>query len=178
MNTKLILSTETLNLPYFPKLTGLKTTRVITKHFTNCALYLPQNKLALLTWLIYQSKSDNTVEYNTHLLRKFSAAIKEAGKLYGGSELNTSVQYIRKDFKWLIEQGYLFPNYEHNVYTINPMLTYRAEYLRAVEYEEIADVYNSIKGSAELNDNDFRDIKLIGMRMSELINTRIKKKRL
>ena len=155
MNTNLISNSKVMSLPYFSELSAQKSNRVITKHFTNLALYLPPNQFALLNWLIYQSKADNTVVYSTQLLIRYSAAVKECEKQYYLSAgLQKNIKAIRPIFQKLIESGYLLPNYKKNVFTINPMLTYRAEYMRPKDYEEIVTGWQVIKGAYK----DVRDI--------------------
>jgi hypothetical protein len=176
MNTNLISSTKNIRLPYLPKLTGLKTNRVITKHYTNCALYLSPDRFSLLTWLIYQSRNDNSVKYSTHLLNKYSAAIKEANKEYNGlGWLKTSIQFIRQDFKWLIENGYLFNNYEKDVFTINPLLSYRTEYIRAAEYDMLVEWYNANWNDSKIVDQT-DSLKALSKKLRDIINKRIKDK--
>jgi hypothetical protein len=177
MNTKLIEGCKVSELPYLPKLTGLKTNRVVTKHYTNCALYMSADKFSLLTWLIYQSRNDNSVRYNTHLLNKYSAAIKAAANEYGSEvKLKTSIQFIRYDFKWLIEHGYLFPNYESDIFTINPMLTYRTEYIRAAEYDMLVEWYNFVWNKTNLNIEPTYSLKELSKKLRDIINKRIKDK--
>jgi len=184
-NTKSIESTQVKSLPYFPELTGGKTTRVVTKHFTNCAMYLPSSEFALLSWLIYQSKSDNTIVYSTRLLISFKETVLAANVVYNPSiKLSGNVKSIREDFKHLIENGYLLPNYDKKVFTINPMLSYHPEYLSAANYKSICAEYKELwdkpKNWTEAVNSDFKVIdafaKLFTKRYSETINSVIKKK--
>ena len=59
MNTKLITGTKPKKELNLPKLTADKRNRVVTKHFTNLAMYLERNELSLLNWLVYQSDVNN-----------------------------------------------------------------------------------------------------------------------
>lgn len=172
MNNKNIELVECKALPYLPVLTGLKTTRVVTKHFTNLSLYMRTNMYALLSWLIYQSKNDNTVRYSTHLLVKYRESVLAAGERYGDEvKLHVSVQYIRENFARLVEQGYLLPNYEKFVFTINPMLMYRDEYVRASEYKVMQEKYQLVQFGTG------GDVREIGKELSTLVNGRIKDKK-
>ncbi len=144
MNTKLIQQTKLKHLPHFPELNGKDRTRVVTKHFVNLSLWCSADELRMITWLIYQSKVDNTIKYNTLLLQRYSAAIQAANKEYKGFKLNHNIKYLRVTFKRLIELGLLLINKEANIYTINPMLTYRAEYMKPLDYQYICFLYQTL----------------------------------
>lgn len=121
---------------------------------------------------MYQSRNDNTVRYSTHLLKKYRASVMEANKQYDQDlGLVISVQGIRESFKGLIEMGYLLPNYSADVFTINPMLVYRTEYIRKDEYRELVQLYQAIQFGTG---GDYRDI---GKILSGIINRRIKEKK-
>lgn len=122
MNTKTIQNTKVISLPHFPVLSSHKQSKVISKHFTNLCLYLPKPELSLLTWLIYESAANNSFTYSTHLLRKFSAHIKAVNIEYRQTNLPTSIQIIRKDFKKLVEGGYIIPAGRYHY--LNPMLVF------------------------------------------------------
>lgn len=182
MNTKLISSATVLSLPCFPELSAQKSNRVVTKHFTNAALYLLPNQIALLNWLIYQSKVDNTVVYSTQLLIRFCATVKEVSKTYNNDKLcfSTDIKYCRQLFKTLIQDGYLLPNYKKNVFTINPMLTYRAEYMRPKDYKSICDHYTILMILPEGKTSSLKhsDICIFCRRYSEIVEGYMKKKKL
>lgn len=148
MNTKLIQQTEVQALPYFPILEAHKSNRVITKHFTNLPLYLNPNHFALLTWLIYQSKADNSVKYSTKLLLKYTATLLQCEQEYKDGNtvgrLFTSLPFLRVSFQYLIKQGYLLPSHLKGYFVINPLLSYREEYIRPSEYAEICRSYQRI----------------------------------
>lgn len=136
---------QTISLPYFPELSSGKSNRVITKHFTNAAMCLPQNEFAMLIWLVYQSKSDNTIVYSTQLLATYSAAIKAAEEMYKESQgLAIGIKAIRGFFRQLVQKGYLLPNYNKKVFTINPMLSYRVDYVKQVQYKEVVCAFMEI----------------------------------
>lgn len=134
---------QTISLPYFPELSSGKSNRVITKHFTNAAMYLSQNEFAMLSWLVYQSKADNTIVYSTQLLARYSAAIKAAEEMYKESQgLAIGIKAIRGFFRQLVQKGYLLSNYNKKVFTINPMLSYRVDYVKSADYKEICTDYD------------------------------------
>ena len=145
MNTKLIQQTEVQTLPYFPILEAHKSNRVITKHFTNLPLYLNPNHFALLTWLIYQSKADNSVKYSTKLLLKYTATLLQCEQEYKDGNmvgrLFTSLPFLRVSFQYLIKQGYLLPSHLKGYFVINPLLSYREEYIKPAEYRGICEQY-------------------------------------
>lgn len=116
MNTKSIQNTAVKKLPHLPILSSHKQSKTISKHFTNLSILLPKKQFALISWLIYQSGQDNSFKYNTHLLRKFSATIRELN-----GDIPTAIQLIRADFKKLIENGWLLPR-GNCIFTINSML--------------------------------------------------------
>lgn len=124
MNTKLIQNTKTLRHPNFPTLVADKRNRVITKHFTNLAMYMDINQLSLLNWLVYQSDVNNAFTYNSKLLIMYRQAVIEANKEYNGKkEIKISLTFIRSCLKNLIENGYILPTKE-NEFTINKSLTF------------------------------------------------------
>lgn len=137
-----------ISLPTFPELNGKDRTRVITKHFVNLSLWCSADELRMITWLIYQSKVDNTIVYNTLLLERYSAAIKAANSQYIASKMRLNVKYLRIVFKGLIEKGLLLPNRAKKTYTINPMLSYRAEYMKPSDYKYITSLYSTLIGGA------------------------------
>jgi len=143
MNTKLIQQTKPIHLPKFPELNGKDRTKVITKHFVNLSLWCSADELRMITWLIYQSKVDNTVMYNTLLLTRYSAAIQAANKEYKGVKVNHNIKHLRIVFKRLIEQG-LMLHCIGKTYMINPMLAYRTEYMKPIDYRYICGVYYTL----------------------------------
>lgn len=160
MNTKLIQQTEVQALPYFPILEAHKSNRVITKHFTNLPLYLNPNHFALLTWLIYQSKADNSVKYSTKLLLKYTATLLQCEQEYKDGNtvgrLFTSLPFLRVSFQYLIKQGYLLPSHLKGHFVINPLLSYREEYIKPTEYRDICKEYNDIQAAYQVNREPYR----------------------
>ena len=171
MNSKNVELVKNESYPFLPVLTGLKTTRVVTKHFTNLSLYMNPNMYALLTWLIYQSRNDNTIEYNVHLLEKYRRSVIAARDQYGPNGLKIGLLSIRESFKWLIENGYLFLTYDRFVYMINPLLTYRSEYIRSPEYKDVCERYQHVQFGTGI------DVRDLTKEYRDLINKRIKEKK-
>jgi len=164
-----VIHIRIMKLPHFPAISGAKRSRVITKHFTNCSMFVPRNEFAMLTWLIYQSEVDNSFTYNTHLLRKFSASVKYANEEYGGKKVNTSLYSIRSCFKALTKNGLLLPTSDEKVFIVSPMLSYRPEYVRPKEYGEFVGEYHGLSVSGVV---DFT------ARYMNFINVKLKKKKL
>jgi hypothetical protein len=178
MKNNSVKSTQVKSLPYLPELSGIKTTRVVTKHFTNLAMYMNQQLFSLLSWLIYQSKPDNTIIYSTQLLIKFKESIFSAHKIYTPDKpFKADIKVIRGVFSNLIGIGYLLPNYDKKVFTINPMLSYHPGYLSASNYKSICaeyqDLYDKSKHWIETASFDFKVIQSFTKRYSETINSAI-----
>ena len=150
MNTKSIQLTLTKSYPKLPILSSHKQSKIVTKHFTNAALYLPRKQFVLLSWLIFQSGVDNTFKHSTHLLSQFSAYIIEIELEYRGDSIPTAIQLIRKDLKELIELGYVF-QVTGKTLMINPMLVY-SKRVSKEDIELAAKLYQSrdIKGIIEI----------------------------
>lgn len=171
MNSKNIELISNEGYPYFPELSGQKSSRTITKHFTNCAVFLPKEKLSLLFWLVYESRQDNTVIYSTHLLSKYRETIIALQDQYGHEiELSISIQSIRKEFSWLIRNGYLLNNHQKFCYTINFMLTFRHAYISAGEYGQMVKRYQGVQFGTG---GDIRDVC---EEYKSIINSKIKQK--
>jgi len=130
-----------VKVPYFPSLTAVKANRVITKHFTNLALYLPPDQFGLLAWLLYQCDGDNSFIYTTHLLKRYSTAVKSCSEIYQPSHLHYDLKAIRVNLKILIQFGYILPTLSRKRLIINPMLSYSGNfkyYSRAIaDYQEL-----------------------------------------
>lgn len=172
MNNKNIEVVKNEVFPFMPELSAQNRSRILTKHFTNTALYLNPNQYALLSWLIYQSNQDNSIRYNTHLLTRYRESVLSAGQKYNGwLGLNISLPYIRAHFSWLIKNGYLLKCEDKLTYLINPMLSYRDEYVRPKEYTEFVRVYQSIQFGSH------KDIEGYCKDWRNTINQRIKKKK-
>ena len=146
MPIKIIENLIPESLPYFPVLKSGKINKTITKHFTNLHLYLDRDKLALLTWLIYECAADNTFKYSHVLVERYPAAISAAEKQYRAkSNLNVSVKKIRDAFSGLILGGYILPTFDKSIFLLNPMLSYRPEYLNKREYRKVVFEYANVK---------------------------------
>jgi len=138
MPKNVIKTVETSSLPNFPILEAYKHNRIITKHFTNLSMYMSHERFSFLSWLIYESNSDNTIVYNTNLFIKYRASVLAANNEYNNSYgtklvngLRTTVSNLRYSLKWLIENGYLF-RIGRFKFIINPRLVYY-EYLSPKE---------------------------------------------
>lgn len=168
MPVKIIENLTTESLPYFPILGVGKTNRTITKHFTNLHLYLDRDRLTLLTWLLYECAADNSIEYSHHLVTRYSAAISAAEKQYNTkANLNVSVKAVRNSFKQLITSGCLLSTSGKSIFLINPMLSYRTEYVSKKEYKEYCRLYNLCKYTTEG----------ISLYYRKLVNSKIKSKK-
>lgn len=134
--------------PYFPELATHKTSRIFTKHYTNLFIYMNQNELSLLTWLVYESGPDNTIDFNIDLVRRYRASVFAAIKQYKSTRrVNTSINAIKSDFKCLVIGGYLLA-VDGSEYLINPMLTH-VNYLNKKQYKEVQSKYQSIESGPE-----------------------------
>lgn len=168
MNTKLIQQSKPKKLPAFPELNGKNRTKVITKHFSNLALWCSADELRILTWLIYQSKVDNTVKYDTFLLTRYSESIKAAKNLYLSNKVNYNIKHLRVVFKSLIEDGLLLSNRDKKVYTINPNLAYRTEYMKPKDYKYICGLYDTIDaGGISVEDFTFEYTRIVNSYLSK-----------
>lgn len=176
-----------MTIPNFPLLKGHKTTRVVTKHYVNTSLYMKPSTFSLLTWLIYQSGVDNSVEYSVELLERYRLSVRYAGEEYGaGGEDNSrttlrniSLNAIRTAFKTLADTGYLWPTENKKVFLISPLLTYRAEYVRKHEYRRLMVRYEGNR--VKLLGGESGDIESFLRWTSDwwmkLINKRVKEKK-
>lgn len=162
MNTKLIQNTIVKSVPDLPELVSSKHNRVFTKHFTNLPMYLNANYVALLNWLVYQSKVDGTVMYSSKLLRAYTKSVQEANKHYNGMQVKNkfskkpnnlvvSITSVRHDFQKLIETGYLWPTRIKNKYMISPMLLYHNRAMKQSDYKIVCAEYRSI-GKTDVNE--------------------------
>lgn len=160
MNTKLIQNTIVKSVPDLPELVANKQNRIFTKHFTNLPMYLNPNYVALLNWLVYQSKADGTIVYSSKLLRAYSKSVMEANKHYNGMQVKnkftkkpnnliTSITSVRHDFKKLIEAGYLWPTKTNNKYLISPILVFHTA-LKKQNHADICSKYRNI-GKTDVN---------------------------
>jgi hypothetical protein len=121
---------------------------------------------------VYQSRQDNSIKYSGELLNQYAQSIKFINEEYGSEViLYGSVPYLRKNFEYLVRNGYLFRTHERMVFLINPMFSYREEYVRASEYEEFVSVYQGIRLGT------VKDVDSVVREWRERINKRIKDKK-
>lgn len=111
------------HVPEFPSIPKIKSNRIITKHLCNVSLTLNHGCLCLLIWLIYQSDTDNRVEYSDLLVRRFAMAVKYSAEDYGGKGPPCSRPTVRKNFRKLVDLGYLIKDGDY--FVINKHLTYK-----------------------------------------------------
>lgn len=141
-----------MNLPYFPAISGPKMTKYVTKHYVNTMLSIKHSHGCLLTWLISECGPDNTIEYSTHLITKYSETIKASNKEYNKGKtatLSHSPYIIRADFRALVDKGLILPTHDNKVFVINPMLAYNKK-LKGQRLNAIAVDYSLIKSKNDL----------------------------
>lgn len=148
MNTKVITNTIIKSLPNFPTLEVNKRNRIVTKHFTNLYMYLPQHKLALLSWLIYQTKTDNSFIYSTNFLRLYRNTVLAVKEEYGILKINVSLTFLRQILKNLVEEGYILPM-QNKKFVINYMLTFHPKFITNKEWDKVCKSY--LKMSKEIS---------------------------
>ena len=155
MNTGVVKKTNTLSLPVLPVLLPNKINAIVTKHLTNCVLYLPTHLAAMLIWMVYQCRADNTFFYNTSLLRRYCKSVYEANMEYNKKfhrrmhpGLKASVTGARRSVSALLEMGYLL-RVSGDKLMINPLLTYY-EYISRKEYKVIMERYQELVPGDEL----------------------------
>ena len=103
--------------------------------------------MALLSFLTFQAKADNTFRYSLMLFAKYKKAIEYANEEYGErkkmrmiNDLTTTAGYIKFWFDRLVEKGWIIGMGGKN-YMVNPMLTYVEKYMNVGEYREMAIMY-------------------------------------
>lgn len=151
MKPSLVRETVTEQLPNLPALSGNKTSRVVTKHFTNLAMFLQADELALLNWMIYQCHADNTIDYRQSMLERYGRTIAELHNEYNGVQvagkfmhydLKVSPRTVREVMIRLIKKGYVLS--DGLIMMVNPMLTYRGDYVSRAEYESLCNSYQEV----------------------------------
>jgi hypothetical protein len=144
MNTNIIRKTKTKSVLKMPKLPVGKSNMVLTKHFTNTqARFQYEEEGAMMSWLVYNCKADNTITYSTHLMNKYRAFIDEIGKEYQVLPplYVPTLSFCRQAFVKLIESGVLFNTSKPNVFMINPMLCYDPQIISRKRYDAVQDMY-------------------------------------
>lgn len=150
MNTNIVSKTETKSLPYLPVITVSKHRRVTTKHFTNLALWLSSGELAMINFLVYQVKADNTFQYSTHLLDQFSAAKNFMLEQVYKKEISykTPISIARDHFMFLVHNGLILKTKTRSKYMLNPMLSYPVDVVSVKEYNKFQEFYQSKRADA------------------------------
>lgn len=147
-NNRRVQKTEIETLLDFRELSIHKSNRVITKNFTAYITGAETKFARLLTFLIFEAKRNNVLEFNTHLLVKYGQYLEAVqGKF--GNEVKTrkTVMFNRNDFQQLVRLGIIIPIMpKEKLFLINPALTYhegyyneQATYMKA--YENIYALY-------------------------------------
>lgn len=138
--------------PILPEITRNNKYRVFTKHWANLPLHMDKNEMAILSFLTYQAKADNTFKYSIELIHKYAKAIKYANEEYNPAYKNrirmpnglaTTPMFIKYFIEELINKGWLLWAGKNNVYMINPMLTYVQFYVNNEQYKEMCIIYQS-----------------------------------
>jgi len=151
-NTNLINRSITKSLPIFPELVVGKTRRVFTKHFTNLSLWCTTDEVAIINWLSYQCKGDNTFEYKTRLLDAYKMSCLLAGIEYcEGIHLEQNISKLRRIILDLIEKGLLLHTPIKSILMINPMLTYQADLISKKEYEAFMKFYQKVSADKAID---------------------------
>lgn len=145
MPKKIIENTTADSVPSFPMLKPSSRNRIITKHLSNCSLYLPSNQSSLLSWLVYQVGSDNSFRYGESLILRYVTTVKMASKIYGQAPaVNLDFKLVRFSFYKLISGGYILQTSEKGVFILSPMLSYHPKYLSRGEYMEMCERYGKL----------------------------------
>jgi len=76
------MKAKTLKYPSLPYVTGNNKDRVFTKHWANLPLHLNRNEMALLSFVTFQAKADNTFKYSMKLIKKYTMAVRYANEEY------------------------------------------------------------------------------------------------
>ncbi len=147
-NNQRVQKTEIESLLDFRELSIHKSNRIITKNFTAYISGADPDLARLLTFLIFEAKRNNVLEFNTHLLVKYGEYSLACQKKFEGSNKRTkSIIFSRKDFIKLISIGVLIPIMpERKMFLINPALTYHPGYYNEQAsfmkvYEQIYSMY-------------------------------------
>lgn len=158
-NTAIVQKAQVESLLDFRGLSIHKSNRMITKNFTSYIAGCDVRLSRMITFLIFESKRNNVVEFNTHLLNKYSEYCKAVSGKFGG-EKATMISHpkSRQDLIRLIRSGILIPIVpEKKLFLINPALTYYEGYYNEQawfmsSYEEIHKMYSlNMLGKSMLN---------------------------
>ena len=152
----LISKSITRTLPKFPVLSVGKTRRITTKHFTNLPLWLSQDEVAMINWLVYRLSADNTFKYSVGLLNQYSMSVLKAREEYQSPDKNlkTITTSVRKSLLGLIEKGLILSTGKSKYYMLNPMLTYPCDIVTRKAYKSVMEMYQSTSPDKI---NDFTD---------------------
>jgi len=149
-NNQRVQKTEIESLLDFRELSIHKSNRIITKNFTAYISGADPDLARMLTFLIFEAKRNNVLEFNTHLLVKYGEYSLACQKKFGGNNRRTkSIIFSREDFIKLIGAGIIIPIMpDKKLFLINPALTYhpgyyneQAEFMK--EYEKNYTIYSS-----------------------------------
>ena len=151
-----VSKTTTSYLPHMPELAVGKTNRRVTKHFTNLPMYLPSARIALLNWLVYQIKADNTFTYSVSMLKQYIKSARAAHSEYGDSNhMILNIDYSRAMLRILIETGYILNTKTKNKFMLNPMLSYDADVINRKQYSQVCKKYQSLSRDGITNFTDY-----------------------
>ena len=144
----------------FPELSQSGSGRIMTKHYANLAMTLEENKLALLSFLVYQSRIDNSIVFTSALMLRYQTAVKSSQKLYNSPKrLKLSLPNTRRCFKQLVSDG-LILTYNHKTYLINPNLTFSKQYVKTTFYKEWCSKYRQLYSSMDHSTTQFKSLQV------------------
>ena len=140
----MVSKTKTLSLPKFPELVVGKSSRRMTKHYCNLAMWLDVDELAVINWLTYQLRADNTFMYSTRLLEQYKRAMDAARDVYFKNDSCSHHIYTRRVLKRLISLGLILHTSIRNKFMLNPLLSYEPEIVNRKQYAEVCKKYQSL----------------------------------
>lgn len=143
------MNIKTKSFPYLPAISGNNKERVFTKHWANLPLHLNRNEMALLSFITFTSRADNTFKYSLVLFKKYIKAVGYANEEYSKSnrkrlpnDLTVTPMHVKFWFERLVENGWIIGMGKKD-YMINPMLTYVPMYVSKGHYQEACLIYKS-----------------------------------
>lgn len=137
--------------PNFPPLSAAKTTRQVTKHYTNLAMYEERSQVSFLTWLIYQSDSDNSVFIDKTVMLRYRYSVMAAMKEYKTPKrVDYEYKALINHLKALVSKGYLILSSKPKVYVINPMLVYTPIYITRSNYNLFQKRYQEVQTAGQM----------------------------